>query len=162
MKVIVNNTDIFSIYLDELSRPSNISLVGVYPSELVFEWNSVTHNCAAILYSVMITNPDCGNCATTVNSTTISCSIGQLVANEVRMCTIRVQGAGVLCGNNISGPSSEAHFRLQGTYIIIINALQAGHETEKERNRNQKISGHQICINVAGHSFYLALHNCNC
>ena len=80
----------------------------------------MTHNCAEILYSVMITNPCCFNCVTTINSTTI----GQLVANEVRMCTIRVQGAGVLCGNNISGPSSEAHSRLQGTYIIIINTLQ--------------------------------------
>ena len=115
----LNRDCLFSIYLDELSQPSNISLVGVSPSELVFEWSSVTHNCASILYNVMMTNPGCGNCATTVNSTTISCSIGQLVANEVRMCTIRVQGAGVLCGNNVSGPSSEAHFRLQGTYIII-------------------------------------------
>ena len=134
MNVIVNTTDIFSIYLDELSQPSNnISLVGVSPSELVFEWSSVTHDCAVvILYSIMITNPGCSNCPTIVNSTTTSCSIDQLVANEVHMCTIHVQGTGVLCGNNVSGPSSEAHFKLQGTYIIIINALQAGHETEKE------------------------------
>jgi hypothetical protein len=76
----------------------------------------VTHNCSSILYSTMMTSPGCGNCPTIVNSTSTTCSINQLQAIEVRMCTFRVQG--ILCGN-ISGPSSEADFRLQGTYVII-------------------------------------------
>ncbi len=116
MKFIVNTIIYSHILLDELSQPSDISLVGVSPGELIFEWSSVTHNCLSILYSIMMTSPGCGNCPTIVNSTTTTCLIDQMQTDEVRTCTFRVQG--ILCGN-ISGPSSEAAFRLQGTYVII-------------------------------------------
>ena len=73
----------------------------------------MTHNCAAILYNVTMTGSGCGNCPPIVDNPTATCSIDQLLGSEVRICTFRVQG--ILCGN-ISGPSSEAAFRLQGTY----------------------------------------------
>ena len=100
------------IPLDDLSQPTNISLVKASPSELMFKWSSVTHDCSALHYDIMMTSTDCGNCPMIVNHTTAICAIQKLQPNEVRMCSFRVQA--VLC-DNIFGQSGEASFRLKGT-----------------------------------------------
>ena len=99
------------ILLDELSRPSNVSLVGATPNYLTFKWGSVTHSCSTLLYNITMTGPNCGTCPSIVSSTTTNCSIEPLQPGEVRVCTFRVQG--VLCGN-VSGPSNEINVTLQG------------------------------------------------
>lgn len=98
-------------HIDELPPPSNISLAGAIPSELIFEWSSVTHDCSALHYNIM-TSAGCGNCPSVANSTNATCSIQQLQPDEVRLCNFSVQA--VLC-DSIFGQSGEANFRLKGT-----------------------------------------------
>ena len=91
-----------------------MSLTGATPSELMFNWSSVTHDCAALHYDIFTSG--CGDCPTIANGTNATCSIQQLQPNEVRSCNFSVRA--VLC-DSMLGQSSEAIFRLKGTYIIV-------------------------------------------
>ena len=105
------------LHIVELSPPSNISLIGASPSELNFEWNSVTHDCSALHYSIL-TSTGCGTCPTIASSNNATCSIQQLQPNEIRSCRFHVQA--VLC-SSMSGQLGNANFTLKGTQLILID-----------------------------------------
>ena len=109
-------------YIDDLSSPSNISMTKASHERLTFSWTPVTHSCSALHY--IINSEDCGDCPSTVNTTTVDCfMIEQVQPNDITKCIISVRAA--LCENNNSshGNLSSRSFLLRGTYYNNITIM---------------------------------------
>ena len=81
------------------SRPF-ISLVNVVSKQLIFGWSPIALECPDIHYKINASN--CGNCPTTTNHTTVTCTN---VPTNGNTCTFAVQT--IVCRNifgNISEP----------------------------------------------------------
>ena len=66
--------------------PDDISWTAIRSGELIFSWNTVTSDCAAISYKISTTN--CGNCPTNTTHTTVTCTD---VPTDGSLCTFALQ-----------------------------------------------------------------------
>ena len=108
-------------YLSTSPDKIYISKVGFHPNQLIFQWNSVATDCAAVHYNILASN--CGSCPTTTNHTNVTCTDVPADNNE---CNFIIQS--VICRKVIgkySNPISiNTHIFYPNTaYIASISSL---------------------------------------
>ena len=74
----------FSLKLEPLPPPNDVTLSAVGPDELTFSWENIAPNRSSLTYQIE-TSSGCGTCPSTADSTSITCS-GIQLGSETRMC----------------------------------------------------------------------------
>ena len=94
--------------------PLNIHVEDIAPQQLTFSWIGHNTSCDTLHYNIMSRN--CGNCPTSSNSTSVTCT-NVIVKENVSMCSLAVQT--VVCNNIVGKETLPVVLKLNGNKIIL-------------------------------------------
>ena len=106
-----------SIYnVAPLPPPNNVQLTNVQPGQITFNWTSVDTLCDSVSYNIIASN--CGQCPSTTNNTTATCT--DVVASG-QVCTFIIQA--VVCGTITGSQASPTTVIMEGELFSIMFLL---------------------------------------
>ena len=96
--------------LEPYSAPYDVQLIGIASEGLTFNWTSIDPTCSDVSYRISASG--CGNCPSSTNSTTITCSGIEQLSEDNQTCILSVRS--VVCGDIVSNFSDPLNVSLQG------------------------------------------------
>ena len=112
------NREFYHYHAAPLPPPNDVRLINVQPGRITFNWTSVDALCDSVSYNIIRFSSNCGQCPSTTNNTTATCT--DTVASG-QVCTFIVQA--VVCGTITGSQASPTTVIMEGEPFSIMFLL---------------------------------------